>query len=79
VECSTRLDIRTGIFTYINNAAGSLGYLSCNLPYVLKGYANYQCTIEGNWEGNGMCSKFFTFSKECTYLLGYNFSSLVCR
>jgi len=60
--CSTNFEIEDGTFSYVDNAAGSLGILSCSLPYVLRGSAEYTCTTMGNWEGSGVCSKFLTIT-----------------
>jgi len=47
-----------GDFTFIENYAGSIGLLSCQLPFILVGNPQYICSTSGIWEGDGVCGKF---------------------
>jgi len=37
---------------------GSVGFLSCKLPFVLKRGPKFQCSEQGKWEGGGLCREF---------------------
>jgi len=47
-----------GNFQFIDNSAGSVGILSCVLPFVLVGSSKFLCNTTGDWEGNGNCRKY---------------------
>ena len=58
VECGELPILLSGLFSSPSYGAGSVATLTCNDPYIIKGSNTYNCTREGNWSGDGRCSKF---------------------
>jgi len=57
VTCPHAPNITGGTFKSASNFLGSVGRVSCNLPYVIEGDIEYICSSNSLWIGNIQCGK----------------------
>ena len=58
ISCGVPPAISNGYISTNSTLIGSIGYVMCNSPYILRNDFNYVCTNIGRWMGNGTCSKY---------------------
>ena len=67
INCTDPPLIEGGVFNIEEYSLGSTIVLKCQEMYYLRGGDYYTCELNGNWQGNGSCSKLNYFLNHCTF------------